>query len=150
MFKAMYNGPSGQNILIKNRGNNAKLTGIRPMPQKFYPSANDSMFSNARVSYVNECGNNPTAKQQTFDACNNDQSGYIQRRKMNAVGKSSVPRTTETISFRSQNPNDVRSSLRKCRSGGCVAPAKKGANISYKSGGSSNITGTGGNRTISY
>ena len=34
MFKARFNGPPGQNILIKQRGNNARLWGVRPMPSE--------------------------------------------------------------------------------------------------------------------
>ena len=146
MFKARFNGPPGQNILIKQRGNNARLWGVRPMPQKFNPSAGDSMFSNARMMYARNSGTAPTSKESTYDACNNDQSGYIQRRKMNAIGKGTMI-NTNPLSFRSSDANTVNSRLRKCRSGGCAAPAKKGANTSFKSGGGSTLSGTG-NRVI--
>lgn len=153
MFKALYNGPSGQNILTKNRGNNAiQSGGAKPMPQKFSPSTGSSSFSNARKMYSNNSGITPTSKERTskertFDGCNNDQSGYIQRKKMNAVGKGSMTTNNGPLAFSSANMSDTRSHLRQCRSGGCSAPAKKGANISYKSGGSSILSGAG-NRTI--
>jgi len=146
MFKARFNGPPGQNILIKQRGNNARLWGVRPMPQKFNPSAGDSMFSNARMMYARNSGTAPTSKESTYDACNNDQSGYIQRRKMNAIGKGTMI-NTDPLSFRSSDANTVNSRLRKCRSGGCAAPAKKGANTSFKSGGGSTLSGTGNSIT---
>jgi hypothetical protein len=146
MFKARFNGPPGQNILIKQRGNNARLWGVRPMPQKFNPSAGDSMFSNARMMYARNSGTAPTSKESTYDACNNDQSGYIQRRKMNAIGKGTMI-NTDPLSFRSSDANTVNSRLRKCRSGGCAAPAKKGANTSFKSGGGSTLSGTGNSVT---
>ena len=153
MFKARFNGPPGQNILIKQRGNNARLWGVRPMPQKFNPSAGDSMFSNARMMYSRVSGTAPTSKESTYaskestyDACNNDQSGYIQRRKMNAIGKGTMI-NTNPLSFRSSDANTVNSRLRKCRSGGCAAPAKKGANTSFKSGGGSTLSGTGNSIT---
>ena len=146
MFKARFNGPPGQNILIKQRGNNARLWGVRPMPQKFNPSAGDSMFSNARMMYSRNSGIAPTSKESTYDACNNDQSGYIQRRKMNAIGKGTMI-NTNPLSFRSSDANTVNSQLRKCRSGGCAAPAKKGANTSFKSGGGSTLSGTGNSIT---
>mgnify|MGYP005988330111 CR=1 FL=1 len=146
MFQARFNGPPGQNILIKQRGNNARLWGVRPMPQKFNPSAGDSMFSNARMMYSRNSGTTPTSKESTYDACNNDQSGYIQRRKMNAIGKGTMV-NTDPLSFRSSDANTVNSRLRRCRSGGCAAPAKKGANTSFKSGGGSTLSGTG-NRVI--
>ena len=50
-------------------------------PQKFNPSAGDSMFSNARMMYARNSGTAPTSKESTYDACNNDQSGYIQRQQ---------------------------------------------------------------------
>jgi hypothetical protein len=160
MFQARFNGPPGQNILIKQRGNNARLWGIRPMPQKFNPSAGDSMFSNARMMYSRVSGTAPTSKESTYaskettyDACNNDQSGYIhdqsgyiQRRKMNAIGKGTMV-NTNPLSFRSNDANTVNSRLRRCRSGGCAAPAKKGANTSFKSGGGSTLSGTGNSVT---
>jgi hypothetical protein len=146
MFRARFNGPPGQNILIKQRGNNARLWGIRPMPQKFNPSAGDSMFSNARMMYARNSGTAPTSKESTYDACNNDQSGYIQRRKMNAIGKGTMI-NTNPLSFRSSDANTVNTRLRRCRSGGCAAPAKKGANTSFKSGGGSTLSGTGNSVT---
>jgi len=146
MFRARFNGPPGQNILLKQRGNNARLWGIRPMPQKFNPSAGDSMFSNARMMYARNSGTAPTSKESTYDACNNDQSGYIQRRKMNAIGKGTMI-NTDPLSFRSSDANTVNTRLRRCRSGGCAAPAKKGANTSFKSGGGSTLSGTGNSVT---
>ena len=54
----------------------------------------------------------------------------------------------QDLSFRSNDQNITRQKLRRARSGGSVAPAKKGAIANtYKSGGSSRITGTG-NRQI--
>jgi hypothetical protein len=143
MFKARFNGPPSQSILIKQRGNNALLYGSMRMPQKFDPSNGGSDFSMARNEYKNNSGRTPTNKERTFDGCNNDQSGYIQRRKMNAVGKGSML-GNGPISFRSTDANTVNTRLQRCRSGGCTAPAKKGAVANnYKSGGGSTLTGTG-------
>ena len=126
MFKARFNGPPCQTILIKQRGNNALLSGKMVMPQKYNPSSGDSYFAMARNEYSHNSGSTPSNKEKTFDACNNDQSGYIQRRKMNAVGKGTMINTTP-FSFRSSDNNTVNTRLQRCRSGGCVAPAKKGA-----------------------
>ena len=173
MFKARFNGPPSQSILIKQRGNNALLYGSMRMPQKFNPSNGGSEFSMARNEYIKSSERTPTNKElalinkeltfdgcnsggtptnkvnalinkeRTFDGCNNDQSGYIQRRKMMAVGKGSVL-GNGPISFRSSDVNTVNTRLQRCRSGGCTAPAKKGAIAnSYKSGGGSTLTGTG-------
>ena len=144
-IQSSFPGPANQGILIKNRGNNASLNGKMPMPQKFYPSASSSMFSNARRTYVNDAGGG-TILQGNFD-----QSQYIHLRKINAVGKSSTKTglpLQQDLSFRSNDQNITRQKLRRVRSGGSVAPAKKGAIANtYKSGGSSRITGTG-NRQI--
>lgn len=148
MFKATFNGPPCQTILIKQRGNNALLYGSMRMPQKFNPSNGESDFSMARNEYKNSSGITPTNKDRTFDGCNNDQSGYIQRRKMNAVGKGSML-GNGPISFRSTDVNTVNSRLRRSRSGGSVAPAKKGAVANpFKSGGGSTMTGTGNSTLI--
>jgi len=62
-------------------------------------------------------------------------SMYTSIRKRQAVGKSSFNQGitinnqiyTQPMSYKSYNTNDVRTSLRMARSGGCIAPAKKGA-----------------------
>ena len=145
LIQPSFSGPADQGILIKNKGNNALLAGKMPMPQKFNPSSGSSMFSNARKVYVNDAGGG-TILQGNFD-----QSQYINLRKINAVGKSSTKTglTNEhLLTFRSNDQNITRQRLRRVRSGGCVAPAKKGAiQNTYKSGGRSRITGTG-NRQI--
>ena len=144
-IQSSFSGPANQGILIKNRGNNATLSGKMPMPQKFYPSSGGSMFSNARHAYVNDSGGG-TILQGNFD-----QSQYINLRKINAISKSSTKTglpLQEELSFRSNDQNVTRQKLRRVRSGGSVAPAKKGAIANkYKSEGSSRITGTG-NRQI--
>ena len=68
-----------------------------------------------------------------------DSSLYIQKRRAMAVGKSAykvgLP-ITEPISTKNYYPSGTRSSLRRVRSSGCVAPKKKGAieNTSLNSG----------------
>ena len=51
-----FTGPPDQGILMKNRGNNAIINSKRSMPQKFSPSAGDSMFSRARHTYSEDAG----------------------------------------------------------------------------------------------
>jgi len=59
-----------------------------------------------------------------------DSSLYISRKKANAVGKSSYnigyPAHTP-VTTKNYFPTEVRTTLRRVRSGGCVAPKKKGA-----------------------
>ena len=68
----------------------------------------------------------------------NDQ--YIQRLKNRAIGSGSTNRQAEDFSFKTNdktNLNVTNQALRKARSGGCIAPAKKGAiENPFKSGGS--------------
>ena len=94
---------------------NSVLKGKGAMPAKFYPSAGSNMFSIARSVYSNDAGGG----QNFFDS---SQHTYL--KKNNAIGKSSY--TNNNLAFSSKNNNDVRSSLRKVRSGGSVAPKKKG------------------------
>jgi hypothetical protein len=65
-----------------------------------------------------------------------DSSLHIQKMRANAVGKSSykVGLPVEApISTKNYYPSGTRSSLRRARSGGCVAPKKKGAIENYSS-----------------
>ncbi len=59
---------------------------------------------------------------------------HIQKLKNQAIGKGSMPDNKDNnstkLSFKPQssvNYNTIKSAVRRCRSGGCVAPAKKGA-----------------------
>jgi hypothetical protein len=63
-----------------------------------------------------------------------DSSLHIQKLRANAVGKSSykVGLPAEApISTKNYYPSGTRSSIRRARSGGCVAPKKKGAIENY-------------------
>ena len=59
-----------------------------------------------------------------------DSSLYIQNKRANAVGKSSykvgLP-TQAPYSTKNYFPSSTRTTIKRMRSGGCVAPAKKGA-----------------------
>ena len=61
-------------------------------------------------------------------------SMYVNIRKKNAVGQSgykvNLPEKAP-ISTKNYYPSGVRSSIKRVRSGGCVAPAKKGAIVNY-------------------
>ena len=108
---------------LKQSDNNAQLRAKMAMPKKFYPSAGDSLFSSARKTYISDGGGGAPLQGH------HDQSSYIHLRKINAIGKSSTKNITAAtpISFRSNDNNTSRSAIRRCRSGGCIAPKKKGA-----------------------
>ena len=127
------------------------------MPAQFYPSDNSSVFSSARYAYINNIGRGPLAnaissadytKKKKWNNISSAQLTYLKR--VNAIGKSSIqsPQTIQELSFRSQDTTYRNQALRRCRSGGCVAPKKKGANGSFKSGGGSILTSMGNRQII--
>lgn len=90
------------------------------MPQKFYPSVGSSMFARARSTYTNDAGGG----QNWYSS-----SQHIHLKKINAIGKSSQQsyvNNNQGLAFSGKVQNDVKSALRRTRSGGTVAPAKKG------------------------
>lgn len=145
-------GPASQGVLIKDRGDNAVINAKMGMPQKFYPSAADSMFSRARKAYIQDSGGG------TLLQGNYDSSQHIYLKKLNAIGKSSTTQSTVSFQGLAQKQDHYRNSaLARVRGGGTVAPKKKGAilpagtgrtsNFQYKSGGGSALSGTG-NRQV--
>jgi len=58
---------------------------------------------------------------------NNSSGEQTNKRKMTAIGKSSINRNNNLMAFSAPDNATLNSALAKCRGGGCVAPAKKGA-----------------------
>jgi hypothetical protein len=55
---------------------------------------------------------------------------YMAAKRSAAVGQSSLKQglpTNAPLSYKNYDRNDVKTALRMVRSGGCVAPAKKGS-----------------------
>ena len=109
----------GRNIFIKSRANiaNANPDNIN-LP-------NNSSYSQTVISQAHQISirNSKPINNTSTDL-------YIQRKKNNAIGQGSTKSalaTNEIISFKDVNKNTKNSALRRARSGGCVAPAKKGA-----------------------
>jgi len=174
-LKYNFNGPPDNCILIKQRGNNATLNSVNPMPQQFYPSSNDNLFAMGRRIFVQTKGepngpNNADNKiagkvRGNFGTAFNqipphmrtglvgkpiafpqDSSQRIERLRNNAIGAGSMKvglATNAPMSFKSNDTTSRNEAIRRCRAGGCVAPKKKGANNSFKSGGGSNYIGVG-------
>ena len=111
-FTYSYTGPADQGILIKNRGNNAIVDSQMGMPQKFYPSAGDSMFSNARRAYVKDSGGG------TLLNGNYDSSQHIAMKKINAIGKGSTLKSTVSFQGKPNDTTTINSSLARVRGGG--------------------------------
>lgn len=102
------------------------------MPQKFYPSADDSTFAANRAAYARtlypRITNTATAAQITKQKLvynRHDASSRMERLKLQAIGQSSMRlKETETLQFKAPNVNDVREALSRSRSQGYAVPPK--------------------------
>ena len=142
------NNPGPASFPTKQSSNNGNISNVyKAMPSQFYPSANTSLFSSARHAYVNNITQPDNFKKKKYGQKSSSELTYLKR--VNAIGKSSIQShaTQQELSFRSQETTSRNSALQRCRGGGCVAPAKTGANREFKSGGGSFISSSG-NRQI--
>ena len=158
-LRAQFNGPPDQGMLIKQADNNAVLSSPSAMPSKFYPSDGGNEFSMGRHVYLRTLGGANYESPASSAYCqggskkwatqNHDTELYIERKRNNAIGQSSINTNGVPLSFRSNDSTIRNTRLQRCRAGGCTAPRKKGAlNSGFQSGGGSIITTTGGNRQI--
>lgn len=161
MYTYRFTGPADQGILLKNRGNNARLDSKMAMPQKFYPSAGDSMFSGARKIYRIDAMSKHNLNKHDYNSDtfptsgipikHTDASQHLYMKKAQAIGKSSQFNISKEnpLSFRAQDTTSRNSALRRVRNGGCTAPKKKGAlENTFKCGGSSILTSTGNRQYV--
>ena len=117
------------------------LTGRHPNPPSFYPASNDSVNSQARFQYLNTSSpyNTPFYTNKTKYNAPIPSSMRTAQKKANAIGKSgykvNLPDASQ-LSYKSYFPTDVLRHKKFVRSGGCVAPAKKGSiyNTSLRNG----------------
>jgi len=93
---------------------------IMNMPFKPATMAQGSMFSNARRVYVEDGGGGPNWYSS---------SDVTYLKKITAIGKSStrLPVGKKSLAYKSTDKTVRNSAVARCRSGGCVAPKKKGA-----------------------
>lgn len=154
-----FTGPPDQGILIKQADNNAVLSCSSAMPSKYYPSDGGNDFAMGRNVYLRTLAGAKYANPTNSDYCqggskkwatqNHDTELYIERKRNNAIGQSSINANNVPLSFRSNDSTIRNTRLQQCRAGGCTAPRKKGAlNSGFQSGGGSVVTTTGGNRQI--
>lgn len=119
--KSTGNAVIGPNCKKNSDGTVTDCKAIKgAMPQKFYPSVGSSMFARARSTYSKDAGGG----QNWYSS-----SQHIHLKKINAIGKSSQQsyvNNNQGLAFSGKVQNDVKSALRRTRSGGTVAPAKKG------------------------
>lgn len=143
-------------VFIKTQINNGMLKTNNGMPQKDSTSDNQSSFSMDRRAYNDTTTLNPlintirpdnygyntsrsfptvfdgtsTPKQKQWYG-NRDASEITRKNRVNSVGLGTTNNGTNPISFESHaNANTINHALRRVRSGGAVAPAKKANNIS--------------------
>jgi hypothetical protein len=102
------------------------------MPQKFYPSADDSTFSSNRAAYmrtlyprITDAATAGQITKQKLIYNRHDASSRMERLKLQAIGKSSLRiKETDNLQFKAPNVNDVRDALSRTRSQGYVVPPK--------------------------
>jgi len=119
---------------LKQINNNAETRAYMGMPFKPATMTQGSEFAIGRQGYINDIGY-PSGSQQYIQQTqyakkkkfNNSSGEQTNKRKMNAIGKSSVNRNNNLMAFSASDNATVNSALAKCRGGGCVAPPKKGA-----------------------
>tara|TARA_A100001015_G_scaffold290956_1_gene364578 strand:+ start:88 stop:612 length:525 start_codon:yes stop_codon:yes gene_type:complete len=134
--------------ISQNVGNNKILsrtkvdTGIHNneiyapvMPAKFQSADGSARFRRGRRVF-NSTGDTSNlyapqikkgGKLLGIDGQDRSSGSYIERRKAMAIGKGSYSQHTEHLAFARRNINDSIRARRRARSGGSVAPAKKGA-----------------------
>ena len=123
--------------------NNSVATGIMPMPQKFYPSADGNGFSQGRKAFIKGVPDNFNYRNYELDKLLNGKptargiplthhsaSSLVQVRRIAALGKSSTKSglpAGSSLSFCASNranANTVRQARRRTRSSGAVVPPK--------------------------
>jgi hypothetical protein len=119
---------------LKQINNNAQTQAYMGMPFKPATMTQGSDFAMGRQGYINDIGY-PSGSQQYIQQTqyakkkkfNNSSGEQTNKRKMTAIGKSSVNQNNNLMAFSASDNATVNSALAKCRGGGCVAPKKKGA-----------------------
>ena len=141
---------------IISNNNLGVLVGKHPNPPKFYPSDTSGGFANNRSQYARTSSSkeatktgineNPNPRPISFFCADTQRSyltsnatkyiaptnsgQYMATLRSRAIGKSSYKQglsNNAPISDKNYNRNDSRDALRFARSGGCIAPAKKGS-----------------------
>ena len=108
------------------------------MPAKFQSADGGATFATGRrifkknTDYVGTRTNLYTPQKKGgkllgVDGQDRSAGSYMERRKAMAIGKGSYSGNMEKLAFARRNGNDSNRARRRARSGGSVAPAKKGA-----------------------
>ena len=123
-IQSQTSGPAS--FSLKQINNNAQTHAYMGMPFKPATMTQGSDFAMGRQGYINDIYIQQTllAKKKKF---NNSSGEQTNKRKMTAIGKSSVNQNNNLMAFSGSDNATVNTALAKCRGGGCVAPPKKGA-----------------------
>jgi hypothetical protein len=123
-IQSQTSGPAS--FSLKQINNNAQTHAYMGMPFKPATMTQGSEFAMGRQGYINDIYIQQTllAKKKKF---NNSSGEQTNKRKMTAIGKSSVNQNNNLMAFSGSDNATVNTALAKCRGGGCVAPPKKGA-----------------------
>lgn len=109
-----------------NYQNNGITKAIMGSPFKPNTMSQGSMLSNALHYYRNNSGG---IKKKSWGHGAEENTLY---KKIQAIGKSRTKVGLESdspLSYKSTDLMSINSAITRCRSGGCVAPKKKGATI---------------------
>jgi len=110
-----------------NNTNNGSLTGDKAMPQKDSTSDNNTSFQIGRKMYIETIPAQSTPTKKWMPA-SRDASDVARRKRVIAIGKGSINENDAILSFTThKDVNTTNDALRRVRSGGSVAPAKKNA-----------------------
>ena len=133
-IQSQTSGPAS--FSLKQINNNAQTRAFMGMPFKPATMTQGSEFALGRQAYINDVGF-PSGSQQYIQQTqfskkkkfNNSSGEQTNKRKMTAIGKSSVNKfnNNNLMAFSGSDNATVNTALAKCRGGGCVAPPKKGA-----------------------
>jgi hypothetical protein len=134
-------------IPLKQNQPNNRTTAVMGMPFKPATMSQGTLFSLNRAAYnkavvknVNDIGKGndpiqsrftvPTHKKKWYGASASRTAGeHTNLRTIEATGKSSTNSVdTQPMSFSGPDQTTIKNALVRCRSGGSVAPKKKGAN----------------------
>ena len=109
--------------------NNGILTADKAMPLKDSTSSNEAGFQMDRKGFI-ETIPHVIPPENKWIGGTMDASDVARRRRLGAVGKGSINTNSTQLSFTSPDDlNSRNSAIRRVRSGGAVAPAKKAARV---------------------
>lgn len=147
-YPELLTGSIGRNYAINRSVGDNKMLKSGSMPSKFQSADDGASFSSGRLvykknhQYRKRFDNKLLKRAKSLpysssykggkligtDGDNRSSSSYIESKRNNAIGKSThkIAPNPKRIAFAKMNDNDSNRARRRARSGGYVAPPKKG------------------------